>query len=53
MKKINLLLISITVILLMSCTGTNNPLSSEIDEKQESNDGVTILFNTSGNNDKG
>ena len=53
MKKINLLLISITVILLMSCTGTNNPLSSEIDEGQENENDVTILFNTSGHNDNG
>ena len=53
MKKTQLLLISILVILLMACTGINNPLSSEIDEEQENENDVTILFNTSGNNDNG
>ena len=53
MKKNQLLLISILVILLMACTGINNPLSSEIDEEQENNDGVTILFNTSGTSEHG
>jgi len=53
MKIIKLSLISITVILLMACTSTNNPLSNEIDEGQENNDGVTILFNTSGHNENG
>ena len=53
MKKTQLLLISILVILLMACTSTNNPLSSEIDEDQENENGVTILFNTSGNNENG
>ena len=53
MEKIKLSLISILVILLMACTSTNNPLSSEIEEDQENNSGVTILYDTSGNNENG
>ena len=53
MKKTQLLLISIIVILLMACTATTNPLSSEIDQDQENDNGITILFNTSGVNDNG
>lgn len=53
MKKIKLSLISLLVILLMACTSTTNPLSSEIGEGQENSDDVTILYNTSGNNENG
>ena len=54
MKIIKLSLMSLLVIVLMACTSTTNPLSSEIEDSQEDNNyNDTILFDTSGGNENG
>ena len=53
MKLVNVLLIIVAAFSIIACSGFSNPTSSEIDEEQENNDEITIMFDTSGLNDNG
>jgi len=53
MNKIKISLAVIMVIVLMACTNSTNPLSSDVEEENGNNYDNAILFDTSGQPDNG